>query len=148
MILPILSRPDRRLRLKCEDVGAVDDDILALMRDMLETMYDAPGIGLAAIQVGVPKCVIVLDLTNETEERHPLCMANPKITWRSPVIRSIEEGCLSVPNKFKAVSRSTKVRVSYLDERNKPQELEADGLLATCLQHEIDHLDGILFIDL
>ena len=146
-LLPILTAPDPRLKKKSLPVEAVDDGVRQLMDDMLATMYDAPGIGLAAPQVGVLKRVIVLDIEREDTKTGPLYMANPEIIDASDEDVSYEEGCLSVPEHYSDVVRPAKVTVRYLDRDNKVQELAAEGLLATCLQHEIDHLDGILFID-
>ncbi|TAJ81633.1 peptide deformylase [Reyranella sp.] len=146
-LLPILTAPDPRLKKKSLPVEAVDDGVRQLMDDMLETMYDAPGIGLAAPQIGVLKRVIVLDIEREDTKTGPLFMANPEIIDASDEDVSYEEGCLSVPEHYSDVVRPAKVTVRYLDREGKVQELAAEGLLATCLQHEIDHLDGILFID-
>ena len=147
-ILPILSLPDPRLRLKSQPVQVVDARIHRLLDDMLETMYDAPGIGLAAIQVGVDQRVVSIDLSKkEGEPKKPMFFINPEIVWRSAELRGYEEGCLSIPDFFEHVERPVAVHVRYLDREGKLQMLEADGLLATALQHEIDHLDGILFID-
>lgn len=146
-LLPILTAPDPRLKKKSLPVEAVDEGVRQLMDDMLATMYDAPGIGLAAPQVGVLKRVIVLDIEREDTKTGPLFMANPEIVDASDEDVSYEEGCLSVPEHYSDVVRPAKVTVRYLDRDNKVQELAAEGLLATCLQHEIDHLDGILFID-
>ena len=146
-LLPILTAPDPRLKKKSLPVEAVDDGVRQLMDDMLETMYDAPGIGLAAPQIGVLKRVIVLDIEREDTKTGPLFMANPEIIDASDEDVSYEEGCLSVPEHYSDVVRPAKVTVRYLDRDNKVQELAAEGLLATCLQHEIDHLDGVLFID-
>lgn len=146
-LLPILTAPDPRLKKTAEPVAAVDDDVRKLMNDMLETMYKAPGIGLAAPQVGVLRRVIVLDTAREDEEPQPLRMANPELTWVSDDDAVYNEGCLSVPDHYADVVRPAAIKVRYLDENNESRELEADGLLATCIQHEIDHLDGILFID-
>ena len=146
-ILPILTAPDPRLKTVSEPVAEVDDEIRKLMDDMLETMYDAPGIGLAAIQVGVPKRVIVMDLAREDEEPRPLFFANPEITWLGGDTAPYEEGCLSVPDFYEEVERPAEAHFQFLDYHGKPQVLKADGLVATCLQHEMDHLDGILFID-
>ena len=126
---------------------AVDGEIGRLMDDMLETMYKAPGIGLAAPQVGVLKRVIVVDVAREKEPPSPHCLANPVLEWVSDHDATYEEGCLSLPENFADVSRPAEIRVSYLDRDNRPQELAADGLLATCIQHEMDHLEGILFVD-
>jgi len=146
-ILPIIELPDPRLRLVSEPVGAVDAAVRKLMDDMLETMYEAPGIGLAAIQVAVAKRVLVMDVAREDEPKQPLCLANPEIVWSSEDKNVYQEGCLSIPEYYEDVERPKQVRVRYLDRDNKVQELEADGLLATCVQHEIDHLNGVLFID-
>ena len=146
-ILPIIELPDPRLRLVSEPVGAVDAAVRKLMDDMLDTMYEAPGIGLAAIQVAVAKRVLVMDVAREDEPKQPLCLANPEIVWSSEDKTVYQEGCLSIPEYYEDVERPKQVRVRYLDRDNKVQELEADGLLATCVQHEIDHLNGVLFID-
>jgi len=145
--LPILTAPDPRLKAKATSVEKVDEAVRRLMDDMLETMYDAPGIGLAAPQVGVGQRVIVLDISKEGDERAPLRMANPEIIWVSDEDSSYEEGCLSVPEHYAEVVRPKAVRVRYLDHENEIREIDADGLLATVLQHEMDHLDGVLFID-
>jgi len=148
-ILPIVIAPDPRLKIKAKPVEAVNDDVRQLMDDMLETMYDAPGIGLAAPQVGETCRVIVVDISHDEgkEETSPLFMANPELTWVSDEDYKHEEGCLSLPEYYADVVRPEAIRVSFLDRDNQPQELEADGLLATCIQHEMDHLDGILFVD-
>ncbi len=146
-LLQIITAPDPRLKKKAAPVAAVDDDVRRLMDDMLATMYDAPGIGLAAPQVGVSKRVLVIDISNDEDGPQPLLMANPEIVWVSDEDAIYEEGCLSVPEYFGEVERPAAVRVRYLDRENEIRELEADGLLATCVQHEIDHLDGILFVD-
>lgn len=146
----IITLPDPRLRLVCAPVTTVDDGIRALMDDMLETMYAAPGVGLAAIQIAVQKRVIVVDVAKREEEGatpRPLCLANPEVTWASDELSTCEEGCLSIPDIFEDVERPARVRARYLDREGRPQEIEADGILATCLQHEIDHLNGVLFID-
>jgi peptide deformylase len=149
-IRPIITLPDPRLRRVCEPVSNVDDSVRAIMDDMLETMYDAPGIGLAAIQIAVERRVIVLDVAKRKDEEssaEPICLANPEILWVSEERSTYEEGCLSIPDFFEEVERPARVRVGYLDRNGRRQEIEADGILATCLQHEIDHLNGILFID-
>lgn len=149
-IRPIITLPDPRLRLVCPPVAAVDDSIRALMDDMLETMYAAPGIGLAAIQIAVRKRVLVLDVAKRRDESasaEPICLANPEILWASEELSSYEEGCLSIPDYYEEVVRPARVRVGYLDREGRRQEIDADGILATCLQHEIDHLNGVLFID-
>ena len=146
-IRKILVEPDPFLRQKSKKVEKVDDDIRSLMDDMLETMYDAPGIGLAAIQIGIPKRVIVIDLAKENEKKQPLYFVNPEIITKSEIDLTYEEGCLSVPGQFAEIDRPDKCKVKYLDYNGKEQILNAEGLLATCIQHEIDHLEGILFID-
>jgi len=145
-IRKILTEPDPFLRQKSSEVEQVTDETRKLMDDMLETMYDAPGIGLAAIQIGVPKRVIVIDLSRD-EKKNPLYFVNPKIIKKSDTDSTYEEGCLSVPGQFAEVDRPDKCHVSFLDYNGKKQELKAEGLLATCIQHEMDHLEGILFID-
>ena len=145
--LPIIVAPDPRLKLTCDPVIDVTDELRQLMDDMLDTMYDAPGIGLAAPQVGVTKRVIVVDVTKNDDERHPYQMVNPKITWRSEELLDYEEGCLSLPEQYAQVSRPEKIRIKYLDFDGNAQEIETSGILATCIQHEMDHLDGVLFVD-
>jgi len=145
-IRKILTEPDPFLRQKSTDVEKVDNNIRKLMDDMLETMYDAPGIGLAAIQIGVPKRVIVIDLSRD-EKKTPMYFVNPKIIVKSEINSTYEEGCLSVPGQFAEVDRPDKCHINYLDYNGQKQELKAEGLLATCIQHEMDHLEGILFID-
>ncbi|WP_028795773.1 peptide deformylase [Thalassobaculum salexigens] len=144
---PIIWAPDPVLKTKCTPVSAVDDEIRALMDDMLDTMYAAPGIGLAAPQVGVTKRVIVVDVSEKDEPNAPICLANPEIVWKSDETAPHEEGCLSLPDLYADVERPVAVKVRYLDRDGASQELAADGLLAICLQHEIDHIDGILFVD-
>jgi peptide deformylase len=146
-LLPILTAPDPRLKQTSAPVKQVDAGVRKLMDDMLETMYQAPGIGLAAPQVGVLKRVIVLDLAREGEDPQPLRLANPEVVWVSDEDVTYNEGCLSVPEHYADVVRPGACRVRYLDHDNKQREIAAEGLLATCLQHEIDHLDGVLFID-
>jgi len=146
-LLPVLTAPDPALKKISQPVKQVDASVRKLMDDMLETMYHAPGIGLAAPQVGVLKRVIVLDLAREGEEPQPLRIANPEIVWVSDDDATYNEGCLSVPEHYADVVRPGACRVKYLDQDNKQQEIAAEGLLATCLQHEIDHLDGVLFVD-
>ena len=145
-IRKILTEPDPFLRQVSSNVEKVDGEIRKLMDDMLETMYAAPGIGLAAIQVGVPKRVIVMDLSKE-ESKKPLYFVNPKIIIKSKNNSTYEEGCLSVPGQFAEVDRPDQCHISFLDYEGKKKELKAEGLLATCIQHEMDHLEGILFID-
>ncbi len=146
-IREILTAPDPRLRQVSKPVDKVDDELRALMDDMLETMYDAPGIGLAAIQVGVPLRVIVMDLAGKDEEPEPRFYVNPEILDPSEEMNVYEEGCLSVPEYYDEVERPSTCRVKYLDYDGNEQILEAEGLLATCIQHEMDHLEGVLFID-
>lgn len=143
----ILTAPNPRLRQKSAPVERVDDSLRALMDDMLETMYKAPGIGLAAIQVGVPLRVIVMDLAGEGEEKQPRYFVNPEILDPSPEQNVYEEGCLSVPEFYEEVERPARCRIKFLNYRGDPQILDAEGLLATCIQHEMDHLEGVLFID-
>jgi peptide deformylase len=145
--LPIITAPDPRLKLKADPVGEVDDDIRRLMDDMLETMYAAPGIGLAAPQVGVLKRVMVLDLAPSGEPPQLLRIADPEIVWVSDEDTSYEEGCLSVPEHYADVVRPAAVKVRYRNYDNALIQIDAEGLLATCLQHEMDHLEGVLFID-
>jgi peptide deformylase len=143
----ILIVPDPRLKQKSEPVETVDDGLRALMDDMLETMYAAPGIGLAAIQIGVPKRVIAMDISRSEDEKAPRFFVNPEIVWRSEETAPYEEGCLSVPEIYDEVERPARVRIRYLDYHGKPHEEDAEGLFAVCIQHEMDHLDGVLFID-
>ena len=148
-IRQIITAPDPILKQVSTPVDQVDDDLRALMDDMLDSMYEAPGIGLAAIQVGVPKRVIVMDLSlrDEDEAPEPRHFINPEIVWESEELATYNEGCLSVPEEFGEIDRPAEVKVRFLDYEGKKQEIRADGLLATCLQHEMDHLEGILFID-
>jgi len=145
--LDIITLPDPRLKLVSEPVASVDEGVRRILDDMLETMYAAPGIGLAAIQVGVPKRLVTLDVSREGEEKAPMFLVNPEVTWVSEELNTYQEGCLSVPEHYDDVVRPARCRVKFLDRDGKAQEIEADGLLATCLQHEIDHLDGVVFID-
>ena len=142
--LEILHYPDKRLRTVAEPVDVVDDSIRTLVDDMLETMYAAPGIGLAAIQVNIPLRIVVIDISEEHDR--PLCLINPQILAREGE-EQMEEGCLSVPGFYEPVTRAERIRVRALDRGGEPFELDADGLLAVCIQHEIDHLDGKLFVD-
>lgn len=146
-LLPIITAPDPRLKTVASRIDAVDDEIRQLMDDMLETMYAAPGVGLAAPQVGVSKRVIVADVARSGEPPEPMLMANPEIIEASPERTVFEEGCLSLPEHFAEVKRPERVRIRYLDRENEIREQEMDGFLATCVQHEIDHLDGVLFVD-
>src|SRR5258708_1902177 len=143
----IIILPDKRLRLVSKAVVAVDDEVRTLVADMFETMYEAPGIGLAAIQVGVPSRVVVMDLSKRETEAHPKVFINPEITWSSDEKSPYEEGCLSIPEIHEDVERPARVKVKYLDLDGKPHEEDAEGLFATCIQHEVDHLNGVLFID-
>lgn len=143
----ILTVPHPVLKQVSQPVAGVDDDLRALMDDMLETMYAAPGIGLAAVQIGVPKRVIVMDLAREGEEPRPRYYVNPEITWRSEETLPYEEGCLSVPEIYDEVERPARVKLRYLDYDGNAVEEEAEGLYAVCVQHEMDHLEGVLFID-
>ena len=143
----ILIIPDKRLRLKSEAVKTVDKPLRALIDDMFETMYAAPGIGLAAVQIGVPRRVVTVDIAKKDEPRQPQVFINPEVVWASDEKATYEEGCLSIPEYYEEVERPRAVKVKFLDLDLKPQEIEADGLLATCLQHEIDHTNGVLFID-
>ena len=143
----ILIVPDPVLKQVSKPVDAVDDDLRALMDDMLETMYAAPGIGLAAIQIGVPKRVIVMDLHRPEEPKAPRFFVNPEILWASEETAPYEEGCLSVPEIYDEVERPAKVRIRYLNYAGEPVEEDAEGLFAVCIQHEMDHLEGVLFID-
>ena len=135
------------LKQKSLPVEKVDDELRALMDDMLETMYAAPGIGLAAIQVGVPRRVIVMDISRDEEDRQPRYFVNPEILWASEETASYEEGCLSIPEVYEEVERAARVRVRYLNYQGDQIEEDAEGLFAVCIQHEMDHLEGVLFID-
>ena len=148
--LDIITLPDRKLRAKSAPVERVDDAVRALMDSMLETMYAAPGIGLAAVQVNVPRRIVTIDVAQREDESakpDPLFLINPEILWSSDEVQTAEEGCLSIPEYFAEVERPASVRVGYIDRDGKKQEIDAEGVLAVCLQHEIDHLDGKLFID-
>ena len=142
----IIIEPDPILRKKCEPLENVDDDVRKLMNDMLETMYKAPGIGLAAIQVGILKRIVVIDVSKE-EKKSPLFLVNPEIIYKSKNTAVYEEGCLSLPGQFAEIERPSECHIKYIDYDGKEAKLETKGLLATCIQHEIDHLNGILFID-
>ena len=146
-VRPILTAPDPRLQAVSMDVEAVDAAIRTLVDDMADSMYAAEGIGLAAIQIGVAKRILVIDLDQKEGKKNPVAYINPKITWASDEMAVCEEGCLSVPEIWDDVERPARIRCEYLDRDGKKQTLEADGLLATCLQHEMDHLNGVLFID-
>jgi peptide deformylase len=146
-IRPIITLPDPKLRVTSEPITRVDDSIRATLDDMIETMYDAPGIGLAAIQIGLPHRLVVLDLAKQDEPRAPLFLVNPEIVWSSEERSVYEEGCLSIPDYYEEVERPGSVRVRFLGRHGEPQEMLAEGLLATAVQHEIDHLNGVLFVD-
>ena len=143
----IIIEPDPILRKTSNPIEKVDSTVRKLLDDMLETMYKAPGIGLAAIQVGVLKRVLVIDISKDNQKKSPLFIVNPEITYRSKETSVYEEGCLSLPGQFAEIERPAKVDLKYLNFDGKRKELKADGLLATCIQHEVDHLDGVLFID-
>jgi len=147
MLRKILTEPDPILRKKCEPLEKVDTETKQLMDDMLETMYAAPGIGLAAIQVGILKRLVVIDISKGEEEKKPVFLINPQIIHRSKKTSIYEEGCLSLPGQFAEIERPAECTLKYIDYNGKEKELKADGLLATCVQHEVDHLNGILFID-
>jgi peptide deformylase len=146
-IRPLVILPDARLRQVSTPVGTIDNEIRTLAADMLETMYDAPGVGLAAIQVGVTKRVVTIDTSKDENARQPQVFIDPEIVWASEEKRVYDEGCLSIPEYYGEVERPDRVRVRFRDLSGETREIEADGLLATCIQHEIDHLDGVLFID-
>jgi len=146
-LLPIIIAPDPRLKITAKAVEKVDGAVRRLMDDMLETMYSANGIGLAAPQVGDHRRVIVVDIAREDEDPKPVCLANPELVWVSDDDNTHEEGCLSLPEHFAEVVRPGAIRVRYLDKENEIREMEVDGMLATCIQHEMDHLDGVLFVD-
>ena len=143
----ILTEPNKILRKKSQNVKSVNSKIQSLMDDMLDTMYAAPGIGLAAIQVGIPKRVIVLDIEQKEGKKNPIFLINPEVMERSKNNSTYEEGCLSVPGQFAEIDRPEKCHIKYLDYNGEKKEIKAEGMLATCIQHEMDHLEGILFID-
>ncbi len=143
----IIILPDAQLRLVSAPIATLDKAVQALAEDMLETMYEAPGIGLAAIQIGVPQRLMVIDLAKKDEPKQPIVFINPEIVARSEETSSYEEGCLSIPEYYEEVTRPAAVTVRFQDLKGKAEQIDADGLLATCIQHEIDHLDGKLFID-
>jgi peptide deformylase len=146
-VRPIIALPDKRLRLMSESVARIDEDVRTLVADMFETMYDAPGVGLAAIQVGVPKRVVTIDATRGEEEKQPIALINPEIVWSSEEKIAHEEGCLSIPEYLDEVERPERVKVRFLDLEGRAHEIDAEGLLARVVQHEIDHINGVLFID-
>ncbi len=144
---PIVIAPDPVLKQVCEPVETIDADVVACLDDMLETMYAAPGIGLSAPQIADLRRLIVCDVAREGEDPQPYRMVNPEIVWRSDEIVAAEEGCLSIPDQYAEVERHREVRVQYLDPDGQEREIAAEGLLSACIQHEIDHLDGVLFVD-
>jgi peptide deformylase len=144
---PILVIPDKTLRLKSEPVAKIDDGVRKLVAEMFEAMYEAPGIGLAAIQIGEPRRIVTMDLAKKDEEKQPQVFINPQVTWSSEETNVYEEGCLSIPEYYEEVERPAEVKVKFLDLDGNDQEVHATGILATCIQHEIDHLNGVLFID-
>ena len=144
---PIIIEPDPILRKKSQSLENVDNDLRKLLDDMLETMYEAPGIGLAAVQIGILKRLIVIDISKEDQKKNPLFLINPIITYKSKNTSSYEEGCLSLPGHYAEIERPSEFHLEFLDYDGKKKKLEAQGLLATCIQHEVDHLNGILFID-
>ncbi|MFL4995803.1 MAG: peptide deformylase [Microvirga sp.] len=146
-IRPLVIIPDTKLRLVSEPVKEITSEIRRLADDMLDTMYDAPGVGLAAIQIGVPIRMVTMDVSKSEDEHQPMVLINPEIVWASEEKRVYEEGCLSIPEYYEEVERPDRVRFRYLNLQGEMIEQDADGLLATCVQHEIDHLDGVLFID-
>ena len=146
-IRPLILLPDKRLRLVSEPVAKIDTEVKKLVADMFDTMYDAPGVGLAAIQVGVPKRVVTIDATRGEEEKQPVTLINPEIIWSSEEKNLHEEGCLSIPEFTDEVERPAQVKARFLDLEGRTIEIEAEGLFARVLQHEIDHINGVLFID-
>jgi peptide deformylase len=146
-LMDIVTLPDPILREQSAPVERVDDDLRRLVENMFETMYHAPGIGLAGVQVGVTRQIFTVDCAREDEEKAPICMINPKIVWQSDELSVYDEGCLSIPDFYAEVERPAEIKIQYMDQFGKDQELHCDGLLATCVQHEFDHLNGALFID-
>jgi peptide deformylase len=146
-IRPLIIIPDTKLRLISEPVKEITREVRRLADDMLETMYDAPGVGLAAIQIGVPIRMVTMDVSKSEDEHQPMVLINPEIVWASEEKRVYEEGCLSIPEYYEEVERPDRVRFRYMNLQGETIEQDADGLLATCVQHEIDHLNGVLFID-
>lgn len=144
---PIIVAPDRRLKVRSTPVEVIDPGVLGLLDDMLETMYAEDGVGLAAIQIGVPKRLVVADVHGKDEPPAPIKLINPELIWQADEQLVHEEGCLSLPDQFAEVERPARARIRYFDEAGTPQEREFEGVLAICLQHEIDHLEGILFVD-
>ena len=143
----ILIEPDPILRKKCEPLEMVDDNVINLMKDMLQTMYAAPGIGLAAVQIGILKRLIVIDISKDEKKKDPLFLINPEIIKKSDDTSIYEEGCLSLPGQFAEIERPAECFLKYIDLNGQEKELKAKGLLSTCIQHEVDHLNGVLFID-
>ena len=146
-ILSIITAPDRRLKVKSRPVEAVDDKVRKILDDMLETMYQAPGIGLSAVQIGIPKCLITIDVSRDDEVNAPLYLINPDIVEYSEELASYNEGCLSLPEQFADLDRPGAITVEFLDYHGQPRQLHAEGLLSRCIQHEMDHLKGRLFVD-
>ena len=146
-VRPIIVLPDKRLRLVSEPVGKIDNELKKLVADMFETMYAAPGVGLAAVQLGVPKRVVTIDATRGEEEKQPVTLINPEILWTSDEKSLLEEGCLSIPEFTDEVERPARIKARFLDLEGRTIEVEAEGLFARVLQHEIDHINGVLFID-
>jgi peptide deformylase len=146
-IRPIITLPDKRLRQVSKPVAKIDAEVKKIVADMFETMYGAPGVGLAAIQVGEPRRIVTIDATRGEEEKKPIALINPEIVWTSDEVSVLEEGCLSIPEYVDEVERPTKVRARFLDLDGNVMQVEADGLFARVLQHEIDHINGVLFID-
>ena len=146
-ILPIVTVPDPLLKKISEPVKKVDDKLRAFMDDMLETMYDAPGIGLAAVQVGKLWRILVIDIARDEENPKPMYFVNPEITWTSEELNTYNEGCLSIPEQYAEIERPAECKIKFIDYNGEEQEIHATGLLATCVQHEIDHLNGVVFID-
>jgi len=146
-IRSLVILPDSQLRLLSKPVAGVDKEVRKLVDDMFQTMYDAPGIGLAAIQVGVPLRVVTMDVSKRDDKQEPMALLNPEIVWKSEEMREMEEGCLSIPEYYETVERPDRIRLRYRDVDFNEHEIEADGVLATCIQHEVDHLNGVLFID-
>lgn len=146
-IRPIIALPDRRLRVVSKPVEKIDSGVKTLVTDMFETMYDAPGVGLAAIQIGVPQRVVTIDATREEEEKKPIALINPELLWTSDEMGVLEEGCLSIPEYLDEVERPARIKARFLNLEGQTVEVEADGLFARVFQHELDHLNGILFID-
>lgn len=143
----IIKIPHPVLKTVSKPLATVGEDVLGLLDDMLDTMYDAPGIGLAAVQIGIPKRLIVIDVAKEDQPRDPIYLINPEVVWQSDEKAEYEEGCLSIPEIYDMVTRAAEVKVRYIDRGGNEVERHCDGLLATCIQHEIDHLNGVLFID-